>query len=139
MVNKNKCVIGLNQEFQKPDRETARTRANRVNVPRPKKNQPARPNEEIIATSSKNPAAKTHSNPHKEILRKPSQKSGGNLSRKKAETETKPKIPKFSQSEKTVYKGKAPPRIDPNDFIQDGKVFMTEDQFRYVTDKIIMI
>ena len=121
----------MNYEFQKPDRQTARTRANRINVPRPKKNEPLRPNEEILASSTKTPMQKTMSNDIKDNKnRKTYQKPAQNKTRKKAENETKPKIPKFSQSDKTVYKGKAPPRIDPEDFIQDGKVMMTEDQFR---------
>jgi len=49
-----------NKNSKKPDRQTARTRANRVNVPRPKKNEPHRPNEEILATSTKTPIQKNN-------------------------------------------------------------------------------
>lgn len=127
--------------FQKKvDRQTARSRTNRVNVPRPKK-QTVRPNEEVFAQSVRPvvPPPKAPTLPVKQAksesknIKYPAEKI------KKKPREEKPIIPKFSSSGKTVYKGKIPPQIVPQDAAAEKYITLSEGQLRYGQDNLNLL
>ena len=136
---------------QKYDRQTARSRANKVKVPRTKK-QIVSKNEELIATSSRLKAGAKeptgtgvykdgreipqtvkyakHEKKYAKIEKPTIEKNAEKRRKAEMPKEEKPVIPKFSNSSKTVYKGKVPPQIVPQKSHSEKYITLSEDQLR---------
>ncbi|CAG5109834.1 Oidioi.mRNA.OKI2018_I69.chr2.g4317.t1.cds [Oikopleura dioica] len=144
------------------DRETVRSRQNRVQVPKPSRKTPLlKKNEELLATSSTNPAPKgpvvappakrstKYQPPKNSVPKTQSSKTLSNSSSLKTLTSTTsavsnvsnsqnthPGIPKFKNT-KTVVKGKRPPEVKTSSSTNEQKyVTISESQLTQILNLV---